>query len=78
MERAWVIRGQMAGPRRIELDESLGQETGEVEVVVRFKARAISGGESVFDLIERLNGGGRSKEHIDAQIQADRAEWGDR
>jgi hypothetical protein len=68
----------MAGSRRIELDEPLDQETGAVEVVVRFQEPVTSSQESVFDLIARLNGGGRSKEDIDAQLQAERAAWGDR
>ena len=77
MERAIIVRGRLAGPRRIELDEPISEVEGAVEVVVRAvpAAPGPEAGRDVFELIASLPGGTRSKEDIDRQIAEERAGW---
>jgi hypothetical protein len=79
MERAIIVRGRLTGPRRIDLDESVDEVTGEVEVVVRPAPRAAAHTEQdVFEFLRCLPVGKRSKEDIDRQIAEERDSWGDR
>jgi hypothetical protein len=80
MERALIVRlrGRLTDSRHIELAEPLAQGAGEVEVMVVCSGITPTAGEgeSVFDVIERLPGGLRSKEDIDRQIREERQSWG--
>jgi len=79
MERVIVVHGRLTGPRQVELDESVTEMEGEVEVVLRpISVRRESKAEDIFDYIARLPGGTRTKEDIDQQIREERDSWGDR
>ena len=76
MERAFIVRGRLAGPRRIELDEPVDEGDGEVEVVVRHvEARSSGAEDNIFAFIRSLSAGTRTKSDIDQQIADERA-WG--
>jgi len=78
MERGVVVRGRLHG-RHIDLDESVDQLEGEVEVVVRAaKPTQTKPTESIFEFIRKLPPGTRTKEDIDRQIEEERDSWGDR
>ncbi len=79
MQRAFVIRGVLADPRHIELEEPVHDLHGAVEVTVReVLTESSASDESVFDFVASLKPGKRSKEDIDAQIAEERGSWGDR
>jgi hypothetical protein len=79
METAIIIRGRIADPHHIELDEPVQGLTGSVEVVLRaVETGTGAAARDVFDLIASLAPGGRSKADIDRQIADERASWGDR
>jgi hypothetical protein len=75
METAIIVRGRIADPHHIELEEPVRGLTGPVEVTVRAVGAAA---QDVFDRIASLAPGARSKEEIDLQIAEERASWGDR
>ncbi len=77
MQRAIIVRGTLADPQHIELDEPVTELHGPVEVVLRTAApqQAFC---DVFELIASLSPGSRSKEDIDCQIAEERSSWGDR
>ena len=78
MERGVVVRGRLHG-RHLDLDESVDQLEGEVEVVVRAVEPAhAKPAESIFEFIRKLPPGSRTKEDIDRQIAEERDSWGDR
>jgi hypothetical protein len=75
METAIIVRGRIADPHHIELEEPIQGLTGSVEVTVRaVGARS----QDIFDLIASLASGSRSNDDIDRQIAEERASWGDR
>jgi hypothetical protein len=79
MEKAIIVRGKMAGPLRVELEEPVQDLHGDVEVVLRsVEASPRVTPRDVFDLIASLPAGARSKEEIDQQIADERESWGDR
>ncbi|MBK8698025.1 MAG: hypothetical protein IPN17_38745 [Deltaproteobacteria bacterium] len=78
MQRAIIVRGHLVGPRLIELDESVGDLVGEVEVVVRPWVADAHGGVDVFEFIASLPPGNRERDDIDRQVAEERASWGDR
>jgi len=71
------VRGRLAG-RRIELDEDVEDLEGEVEVVVRPLPSADASSPRFLDVVGDLPPGSRSKEDIDQQLHAARAEWAGR
>jgi hypothetical protein len=71
------VRGRLTG-KRIELDEEVEDLEGEVEVVVRPAALATGAGERFLDVVGDLPAGTLSKDDIDQQLRAARAEWNDR
>ncbi|MGD0769300.1 MAG: hypothetical protein ABSB42_14040 [Tepidisphaeraceae bacterium] len=77
MRTAIVIKGRLTGPRSVELEESVSNAKGEVEVIVRTDD---NGGprriESMVDFLRRIPAGQRSREDIDRQIQEERHDWG--
>lgn len=73
MERAVVVRGKLRG-RNIELDESVDELDGEVEVVVRAIARPASASR-LLELVASFPAGSRSKAEIDQQIAYERDAW---
>jgi len=74
-----VVSGRLSDSLNVELDELVTEIESNVEVVLRpVKGQPSKTGESIFDLIARLPGGNRSKEHIDRQIREERESWGDR
>ncbi|MBX3184832.1 MAG: hypothetical protein KIT72_07705 [Polyangiaceae bacterium] len=79
MQRDIIVRGRLAGPRRIDLDDAVDELSGEVEVVLRpIKAKeAEPAKRDLFEVIRSLPPGTRTKEDIDAQIAEERASWGD-
>ena len=79
MQTAMVIRGRLVGPRNVELEESVGDMSPDVEVIVRPKVQATAEGPK--DLIEfprSVPSGGRTREDIDHQLAEERSAWGDR
>lgn len=78
METAIIVRGNLADPRHIEIEEPVTGLTGRVEVVLRAAAGAPAAVRDVFDLVASLTAGTRSKEDIDQQITEERASWEDR
>jgi len=78
MKKAIVVRGTLAEPRRIELDEPVTQLQGRVEVVLQAEASQVTGARDVFDVIAALPGGPRSKDVIDGQIGEERESWSGR
>ena len=79
MQRAIVVKGRMISPTTIELDESVPEVTGGVEVILRSVAPdQTDEGETVFEFLRRLPPGTRTKEDIDRQIREEREAWGDR
>jgi hypothetical protein len=78
MERAIVVRGRLADPRHIELDEPVTEVQGSVEVVLRATQASSNGpAQDVFELIAELPAGRRSKEEIDREISHERSSWRD-
>jgi hypothetical protein len=78
MERGVVVRGRLHG-RHLDLDESVDQLEGEVEVVVgAVEPAPAKPAESIFEFIRKLPPGSRTKEDIDRQIAEERDSWGDR
>lgn len=74
-----VIRGNVADPKRIDLDEPLAEMRGPVEVTVRPIQEADEEDRpDFFEYIRSLSPGHRSKADIDRQLTEDRACWGDR
>jgi len=79
MQRAFVIRGVLTDPRRIDLEEPVHDLQGKVEVTLReVSAEDSESDESIFDFVASLSPGTRSKEDIDVQIAEERGSWGDR
>lgn len=78
MQRTITVRGHLVSPRRIELDESVGDIVGDVEVVVRAVAPDERSRRDVFDVVAAMQAGTRQKEAIDQQLAEERASWGDR
>jgi len=79
MERAIVVRGELADARHIELEEPITEIRGKVEVIVRsLHEEHVEAPEDIFDFIASLPPGTRSKEDIDRQIREERESWGDR
>jgi len=78
MERAIVVKGRMISPTTIELDESISEVTGGVEVTLRSITPDQPGeGETVFEFLRRLPPGTRTKEDIDQQMREEREAWED-
>ena len=78
MQRAIIVRGRLSGPRRIDLDESVDEVTGEVEVVVRPIERVeAKPQQDIFEFLRSLPPGARSEDDIDRQIAEERDSWGD-
>jgi hypothetical protein len=77
MNRGVVVRGRLRG-RLIELDESVAELDGEVEVEVRAAPQATPSPPDVLDVIAALPEGRRTKAEIDQQLAEDRAGWTDR
>ena len=75
MERAVILKGRVTDDRHIELDESLGDLKGTVEVTLRSVPTAEEEPEDILDFIARLPGGTRTKEDIDHQIREERDSW---
>ena len=77
MVRAVVVKGHLLDSRRVELDEPVDAEAGEVEVIVRVAdpASSLDDGESVSAFLRGLPPGTRSKEDIDRQIREERESW---
>jgi hypothetical protein len=79
METAIILRGRIADPHHIELDEPVEGLTGTVEVMLRAVGTSPDVAvQDVFDLIASLTPGSRSKDEIDRQIADERASWGER
>ena len=72
-----TVRGRLAG-RRIELDEDVEDLEGEVEVVVRPLSTGDAPRQRFLDVVGGLPAGSRSKEDIDQELHAARAEWAGR
>ena len=77
MGKEIVVRGILAGPRRIELDEPVTGVVGAVEVTVRPAGNGATG-RDVFALIAALAPGRRTKAEIDRDLVAERASWAGR
>lgn len=75
MERAVTVKGRVTDDRHIELDESLGDLKGPVEVTLRSVPAAPEETEDILDYLARLPGGQRSKADIDHQIREERETW---
>jgi hypothetical protein len=75
MERAVIVKGRVTDDRHIELDESLGELTGPVEVTLRPAPAAEEEPEDILDFLAKLPGGTRTKEDIDRQIREERDSW---
>lgn len=75
MERAVIVKGRVTDDRHIELDESLGEITGPVEVTLRTVPTAAEEPEDILDFLAKLPGGTRTKEDIDQQIREERDSW---
>lgn len=79
MQRAIIVRGRLSGPRRIDLDEAVDEEMGEVEVVVRaIEPSPARERRKLLDVIRALPPGTRTKEDIDRQLGEERSSWEDR
>ncbi|HEX4160091.1 MAG TPA: hypothetical protein VHY79_16630 [Rhizomicrobium sp.] len=68
-----VVRGTLSDSRHIELDSPVTGISGEIEVTIRKPAPG--GRASIFDLIEELPAGLKTKSDIDAQLEEDRRQW---
>jgi len=75
MERAVIVKGRVTDDRHIELDESLGELTGPVEVTLRAVATPAEEPEDILDFLAKLAPGTRTKEDIDRQIREERDSW---
>jgi hypothetical protein len=73
MERAVILKGRVTDDRHIELDESLGELTGPVEVTLRSVSTAKEEPEDILEFLAKLPPGTRTKEDIDQQIREERA-----
>jgi len=76
MERAVIVKGRITDDRHIELDESLSEMTGAVEVTLRPVPQGRQDEtEDILDFIAGLPGGTRTKEDIDQQVREERDSW---
>ncbi|MGD0947263.1 MAG: hypothetical protein ABSA52_07510 [Candidatus Binatia bacterium] len=78
MERGVILKGRVTDDRHIELDESLGELTGPVELTLRPVPSAEEEPEDILDFLAKLPPGTRTKHDIDRQIREEREGWGDR
>jgi hypothetical protein len=74
MERSVVVRGRLHG-RHIDLDESVDQIDGDVEITVRPVRAGHATIADMLAVIETFPPGSRTKEDIDRQIAEERASW---
>jgi hypothetical protein len=77
MQRGYVLRGRLRG-RHIDLDETVEEIDGEVELFVKPLNRVSDVTRDILDVIDGLPPGALSKADVDARIQAARAGWDDR
>lgn len=74
-----MVGGRHSDSLNVGLDEPVTEiESNGEGVLGPVKGQPSKTGEGIFDLIARLPGGNRSKEHIDRQIREERESWGDR
>jgi len=77
MQKAYVLRGCLIGPRRVELEEAIEDIQGDVEVTLRAITKAEPPKrKDIVEVLWGLRGGTRTKKDIDAQIAQERF-WGD-
>jgi len=79
MQNAVVIKGKLIGPTQIQLDEPFQSSETSVAVIVCPITAALPGSDSqsIFDFLQFLPPGTRSKADIDKET-ADQRDWGDR
>jgi hypothetical protein len=77
MQRGYVLHGRLRG-RHIDLDETVEEIDGEVELFVKPLNRGADVTGDILDVVDGLPSGTLSKADIDARIQAARAGWDDR
>jgi hypothetical protein len=74
MQQAIVVKGRVVGPRTVELNESVPESLGAVEVVL-LPSEGGAVDEDVVTFIRRLPPGSRTKEDIDRQLREERGAW---
>lgn len=77
MQRGYVVRGRLRG-RRIDLDESVEDLDGEVELFVKLLPQNSHLAPDILDVIQGLPTGSLNKEDVDARMQSVRAGWDER
>jgi hypothetical protein len=77
MQRGYVVRGRLLG-RRIDLDESMDELDGEVELFVKPLSESTHVAPDILEVIQGLPLGTLTKEDVDARMQSVRAGWDDR
>lgn len=77
MQRGYVVRGRLRG-RRIDLDESVEDLDGEVELFVKLLPQSSHLAPDILDVIQGLPCGSLNKEDVDARMQSVRAGWDER
>jgi len=79
MKSAVVVRGRLNDARHIELEESLDNFQGDVDVVVlQIRPPAGQEKEDIREFIARIQPGLKSKQEIDRQIREERSSWDNR
>jgi hypothetical protein len=75
MAQVVVVRGHMVDDRTVELEEPVDRSVPVAELRVKLQpAKARQPG--LVEFLESLPPGTRSKEEIDAELEADRDSWG--
>ncbi|MEW6127071.1 MAG: hypothetical protein AB1757_08530 [Acidobacteriota bacterium] len=76
MQEALLIKGRLTSPTTVELEEPVLETTNDVEVVLRLVRKSrICHNQPVFEFLQQLPEGKRTKEEIDAQIREERDAW---
>ena len=75
MQNVIMVNGRITGPRSVELDESVDNLRGEVEVILRPRAETESARQSVSAFLRQLPPGTRTRDEIDEQIRQERSAW---
>jgi hypothetical protein len=77
MQRGYVLRGKMKG-RRIDLDESVDELDGDVEIFVKPLTSGPHASPDLRDVLLLLPQGSLGKEDVDARLRDARHGWDDR
>lgn len=74
MEETIIVKGRMADPTHIELEEPLTVIQGKIEIAIRL-AHATQARKDIRELVLAFPAGKRTKQDIDRQVDSERSAW---